>query len=309
MMSLKIISADERLRAPSAIKGVVLGPSGIGKTSLLRTLNPSNTLAVDLEAGMLAVQDWPGDSLQLRDWETARNVACWIGGANPARRENQPYSKAHFDYVCGQYGDPAQSLAKYETIFVDSITVASRLALQWAKGQPEALSEKTGKPDLRGAYGLLGQEVVAWLTQLQHTQRNIWLVGILDKVTDDYGRTSWAPQMEGSKAKNEMIGIFDQVISMVELKTEDGQPYRGFVTKTLNEFGYPAKDRSGRLDPIEEPHLHRLMTKITASPRADGSMSFGAPAPVAPPELPPAQIAFPPQPGWTPPQDDDEVPF
>jgi hypothetical protein len=47
-------------------------------------------------------------------------------------------------------------LDRYETIFIDSITVAGRLCLQWCRGQPEAFSERTGKPDLRGAYGLHG---------------------------------------------------------------------------------------------------------------------------------------------------------
>ena len=36
---------------------------------------------------------------------------------------------------------------------------------------------------------------------------------------------------------------------------------------TLNPWGFPAKDRSGRLDLIEEPHLGRLFEKIRASAR------------------------------------------
>jgi hypothetical protein len=32
----------------------------------------------------------------------------------------------------------------------------------------------------------------------------------------------------------------------------------------LNPYGYPAKDRSGRLQTIEEPHLGRLMQKMVA---------------------------------------------
>ena len=55
-MSLKIISADERQAAKSGIKGVVFGPAKIGKTSLLYTLDPKNTLFVDLEAGDLSVR-------------------------------------------------------------------------------------------------------------------------------------------------------------------------------------------------------------------------------------------------------------
>jgi hypothetical protein len=74
-------------------------------------------------------------------------------------------------------------------VFVDSITVAGRLCLQWCKGQPQAFSEKTGKPDSRGAYGLMGQEMIAWLTHLQHTRgKNVWFVGILDEKLDDFNR-------------------------------------------------------------------------------------------------------------------------
>lgn len=275
---LKIITAAERLQQKSAIKGVIAGPSGIGKTTLVRTLDPDKTLVVDLEAGLLALEGVAVDSVALRDWETARDLACWIGGPNPAKRPDQPYSQAHYDHVCTKFGS-RDALAKYDTVFVDSITVASRLAFQWAKGQPEAFSEKTGKPDSRGAYGLLGQEVIGWLTQLQHTpDKNVWLVGILQKKTDDYGRVTFDLQVEGSKTSLEMPGIVDQVISMVELKTEDGTPYRAFVCHTINQWGYPAKDRSGRLQCIEEPHLGKLMAKIKGAPRLDGNLVTAVPS-------------------------------
>jgi hypothetical protein len=164
--------------------------------------------------------------------------------------------------VLQKYGDPGV-LAKYQTIFVDSITVAGRLCFQWCKGQPQAFSEKTGKPDLRGAYGLHGQEMIGWITHLQHTRnKNVWFVGILDEKTDDFNRRFYAAQIEGAKTGLELPGIVDQVISMVEMKPEEGPSYRAFVCQTLNPWSYPAKDRSGRLAMIEEPHLGRLMEKI-----------------------------------------------
>jgi len=161
------------------------------------------------------------------------------------------------------FGDPA-ALDRYDTIFVDSITVAGRLCFGWCKGQPEALSEKTGKPDVRGAYGLHGREMIGWLTHLQHTRaKNVWFVGILDEKLDDFNRKVFQPQIDGSKTGLELPGIVDEVITMAELKA-DGDPYRAFVCQTINPWGFPAKDRSGRLDQVEEPHLGRLMTKIRA---------------------------------------------
>lgn len=71
---------------------------------------------------------------------------------------------------------------------------------------------------------------------------------------------------------------------MTALKADDGSLYRAFVCHTLNPWGYPAKDRSGRLDLIEEPHLGRLMTKMAGPVRpAAERLRFDAlPSPQAP---------------------------
>ena len=261
MSGFKIITADERM-GMDGIKGVIFGPAKIGKTSLLWTLDPESTLFVDLEAGGLSVQGWQGDCIEVRIWEFARDLACFLGGANPAMRPDQNYSQAHYDAILPAFGDPG-ILNKYKTIFVDSITVASRLCWQYCTGQPEAFSEKTGKPDVRSAYGLLGREMIAWLTQLQHIKgRNIWFVGLLDAKKDDFGRTTHEPQIEGSKTGLELPGIMDQVVTMTELAADDGTPYRAFVCTRPNQWGYPAGDRSCKLDQIEPPHLGRLMDKI-----------------------------------------------
>lgn len=258
---LPIITADQRLAQQSGIKGQIWGRYGVGKTSLLYTLDPATTLAIDLEAGMLSVASWPGDSITVRTWEDARNLACFLGGPNPALRPEQAFSEAHYQHVVGIFGDPV-ALAKYRTIFIDSMTIASRLCLQWAKGQPEAQSERTGKPDMRGAYGLLGRELTGWADQLQHIpDRNVWMVGGLEESQDDFGRRFWKPLIDGNTAANGLPYIVDEVITMAELKTDDGRPYRAFVCGA-NAWGFPAKDRSGRLDVLEEPHLGRLMEKI-----------------------------------------------
>lgn len=260
---LPIISAEQRSGERRSIKGVILGKSGIGKTSLLWTLPAESTLFIDLEAGDLAVEGWQGDILRPRTWVECRNIAAFIGGANPSIRNEQCYSQAHFNAICQQYGERPDALDKYETIFIDSITVASRLSLQWCKGQPQATSQKTGKPDIRGAYGLHAQEMIAWITQLQYVQnKNIWLVGILDEKEDDFGNTNFAPQIEGTKTSLELPGIIDQLITMAELSNQEGKKYRAFICQTINKWNYPAKDRSGRLEMVEIAHLGQLMEKI-----------------------------------------------
>jgi hypothetical protein len=157
------------------------------------------------------------------------------------------------------------------SFFVDSITDLTRQAMAYAKQQPEAFSDRTGKPDVRGAYGLLGREVIQALKHLQHARgKTVIFVGVLEKVTDEYGASSWVPQMEGTKAGRELPGIVDQVISMQLFGKDVDEAWtldvtstdRRLVCKSGNPWGLPAKDRSGRLDMTEPPDLAALLAKI-----------------------------------------------
>ena len=288
-MALRIITADERLAEARGVKACIFGKSGIGKTSLLWTLPEDSTLFIDLEAGDLAVQGWSGASIRPRTWEECRDVALFLAGPNPALRDEQAYSIAQYARVVQEYG-AATTMERFTTLFIDSITVAGRLCFQWCRGQPEAFSERTGKPDVRGAYGLHGREMIAWLTHLQHARgRNVIFVGILDERTDDFNRRVFVPQIDGSKTGLELPGIVDQVITMAEFLPEPvtGEkpqpPRRTLVCQTINPWGYPAKDRSGRLDLMEEPHLGRLFAKI-AGPARPIAERWALPAPT--PALP-----------------------
>lgn len=257
---MKIISATERLAAPRGAKMLIVGPSGVGKTSLLRTVDPARTLFVDIESGDLSIQDLAIDTIRLGDWPTARDLAVRISGPNPSYPPTACYSQAHFEGVGGWM----DNLDRYDTVFIDSITAAGRLSFRWSQQQPEAFAERSGKPDVRGAFGLHARESLAWLHQLQSARaKNVVLVGILERVVDDYGRPEWGLQHEGAKTSRELPGILDEVITMQFVPFDDG-PKRAFVCTSPNEWNWPAKDRSGRLDQIEEPHLGRLIDKLTS---------------------------------------------
>ena len=271
-MALRIITADERLAAANNKTSIALfGPAGSGKTSQLKTLPPDQTLCLDLEAGLKSVQDWPGVSIPIRSFTDALDIACLIGGIDPAASADSFFSEAHHSHVAALYPNLVQLIDAKSIIFVDSITDLTRQAMAWAKTRPEAFSERTGKPDTRSAYGLLGREVIGLLKHLQHAPgKTVIFVGVLEKVTDEFNIITWQPQMEGSKAGRELPGIVDQVISL-QLFSRDGNGMpvlddraseRLFVTKAGNPYGLPAKDRSGRLDVTEPADLGRLLYKI-----------------------------------------------
>lgn len=278
---MKIISADERLKEVHAPKILIAGPSGIGKTSLLRTLhNPERALLVDIEAGDQAVRDVKCDAVRPQTWPEMRNLACYLGGPDLSLPEGGPYSQSHYDAMVKEF--EGFDTGKYDLLFVDSLTAAARLCLRWAQSQPEAFSEKTGKPDPRGAYGLLGREMLQWLARLQHTRgKAVIFVAILENVKDEFGRASWELQIDGSKAGRELPGIVDQVIAMHMIPHPDGDERHEDAPAIVRAFlctpeanllaGFMPKDRSGRLDAFERPNLGALIDKLTASASASGA--------------------------------------
>jgi hypothetical protein len=273
-MPFRIITADERLSAAENKTSLaIFGPPGVGKTTLLKTLPAEETVCLDLEAGMKSVQDWRGDSIPVRSFADFRDLVVLIGGPDPAQHPQSWYGAEYHAWLQQQYlGTGIQDyFARKRFVFVDSITDLTRQAMTWARQQPEAFSERTGKPDVRGAYGLLGREVIQALKHLQHARgKTVIFVGVLEKVTDEFGATTWQPQMEGTKAGRELPGIVDQVVSM-QLFSRDARgdwtldetsAERRLVCRAGNPWGLPAKDRSGRLDLTEPPDLGALLARI-----------------------------------------------
>jgi hypothetical protein len=258
---MQIISADERLREIRGARILLQGPVGIGKTTQASTLIPEKTLLVECESGDLSIINLPVPMVRITEWSEARDLACRIGGPNKSFPPTACYSPAHFEAVGGYL----ENLDQYQNIFVDSLTQISRLSFRWAEQQPEAYSERTGRKDLRSAYGLHGREMILWLNQLQHARaKNVIFVGILERVVDELKHVEWQLQAEGSKTSRELPGIIDEIITYQFLDFGDGKPpLRAFVCTNPNQWGYPAKDRSGRLEQIEEPDLGKLLRKLT----------------------------------------------
>ena len=68
---MKITNLSKTPRDDLSVKVVIFGQFGIGKTSLLKTLDEP-TLCLDCEAGLLSVQGSNIDVISLKSWEEVR---------------------------------------------------------------------------------------------------------------------------------------------------------------------------------------------------------------------------------------------
>ncbi|MBL4766330.1 MAG: AAA family ATPase [Rhodobacteraceae bacterium] len=277
-MAITFITAEERLAQEPKINIAIFGKAGVGKTFQATKLNPETTLFLDGEAGTLTLESWGGTTIDLRKeatkagvhpWEMAQMIALVLGGPDPAAAADAPYSKeAHAKAV--EIVGPYNQFDKFDTIFVDSLTVVSRWSFAFQEQSPDNISAKTGKLDGFAVYGAHGHQMIAWLTHLQHQPKSIIVVGVLDESEDDFGRKTFSPQIIGGMAKNALPGIFDVVMTLAnfEGKKEDGSSfsYRAFCVANNNKYGYPAKHRGSAFgNELEQPDLGFIIEKIRAA--------------------------------------------
>jgi hypothetical protein len=264
---MKIITAEERLTEGNGPKILIVGPTGVGKTSLLRTLRSellATSLFIDIEAGDLAVADVAVPSVRPRTWADCRDLACALGGPNPALPPTVAYSEAHYTKVM-ENPELVRLSSVATLLFVDSLTAAARLCFTWAEQQPESFTDR-GKKDLRGTYGVHARSMIGWLNQLQHARkRTVVFVAVLEKHVDEAHISSWQPQIEGNKTGRELPAIVDEIVTFTWVDFGDHKPVRAFVTTSPNAWGYPAKDRSGRLEQFEPPDLGKLIEKLSTN--------------------------------------------
>jgi hypothetical protein len=257
---MKMKTVSERLAEPRGIKVALLGRVAIGKTTQVSTIpDLEGVLFVDHDDGDYQVRGLPFRSVTIENWREARDLIVRIGGPNSSFAPQQAFSETHFNAAGGWL----PGLDTINTVFIDGLTSASRQCFRFCEQLPEAISEKSGRKDLRSIYGALAREMLAWLGHIQHTKPlTVVMTGVLEWVVDDFNRGEWALQAEGNKTWRELPAILDEVITYQIIDFNDGQPAERVFVCGANQWGFPAKDRSGKLDAIEPPDLGRLLLKL-----------------------------------------------
>lgn len=234
---MKITTVNNAHQQPYFI--FIYGASGVGKTSLLKTLPVGKTLMLDAEQGTKSIGAFKFDVVELcRD----------DNGKLLAEKDRFP----RFDEFCEMLLKP-EIQAKYDYIYIDSLTeISQNLKNSLENGEGEDALEGWA---MWGEYNDTLMRILKFFRDVGHY--TVIMTAIEDRVDDKDGTSYYAPLIQGKQIKAAIQPMVDELIRMVVI---DDVGTRKFICQPTTKTR--AKDRSGNLDSIEEPHLMNLITKM-----------------------------------------------
>lgn len=218
---------NTKTASSSRMAALIVGPSGVGKTSLAGTLPAKDTLIISAEAGLMCLQGTNIDVAEVKNRKELDDVMKHLMGET-----------------------------KYRYIFIDSLTEIGDMFLRELKDDPKyADASKTFK--LYGAYNDL---ITAYTKAFRDLTRYSVFITCLDSTKADGLEKLHTFNLPGQKIKDDIKSWFDVVFEYKIYQDEDGNPHRKLVTDMAESS--LAKDRSGKLNKYETPHLGEITAKL-----------------------------------------------
>ena len=298
MTGYSIITPDQRANhlKSQGPKILLTGQFGVGKTYTIQTITKNmKTIVLDIESGLMTDNQWlrtkDGDHVQtikIGEFQDFLDITVLACGPDRSAHPQSPMSQAHHDNVmstrkaAGHDVDAEKKMFQdADVFFIDSISDLTKLAFAHAK-------QRETTNNLMRVYGNMAQDVLNSLRHWQHNHMKTVIFSCkLNSIEDDLGRITYEIEAEGRRIKNELPGIVDEVLTLafIPQPPKEGvkqEPFRAFVCTSPNPGGYPAKDRSGRLEGIEQPHWGNLFKKMRNGGTEEESTTNQTSAPVVP---------------------------
>ena len=230
---------------------LIIGPAGIGKTSLIRTLcgegydstsgtwrryeqiQPEKVCVLSAEAGLLSVRDLVVSG-QVEGYE--------IGSLDEFQEAQLTCMSADFK----QQG--------YRWIFIDSLT---EISSRYTETLQQKYPNKKDSIKMWSEYSQLMTDIIKAFRDL--TDFNVVFTCLEAHDKDADGISRLVPDVAGGGIKNRLTSYFDEVLYMQSIRGQDGKAQTWF--STASPIGL-AKDRSGKLDKFELPNLLNIQHKI-----------------------------------------------
>ena len=214
---------------------LVVGPSGIGKTSLVRTLpEPEDAiLLISAESGLACLDGTNIDVIEVDPKE-------------PTKSLEEIYEFLQSD----------EAKKKYKFIFIDSLTEIAQLIVAELKKDPHY-----GQP--KNALAMWGKysELMTMIVKSYRDMSDYSVIfTCLDAVEKDGLEKIESFNIQGTGIKNSLKAWYDLVLFYKVYTDENGAKHRKLVTD-ISEAPL-AKDRTGKLEAFEEADLSVIINKI-----------------------------------------------
>ncbi|RLA65451.1 MAG: hypothetical protein DRQ88_09225 [Epsilonproteobacteria bacterium] len=216
--------------ASSRVSALIVGPSGVGKTSLVKTLDPDKTLILSAESGLLCLQGTNIDVFEINTMKDLDKVEEIL--ANPKTKE------------------------RYKNVFIDSLTEIGEMIVKELKNDPSVNDPKQAFR-LWGEYAMHISNYIK--TFRDFSPYNVFFTCLDSQKTDGLEKITTF-NLPGQKIKDDIKSYFDIVFQYKIYGDDEGKPHRKLVTDIVE--APLAKDRSGKLDKYEEPHLGKILSKL-----------------------------------------------
>jgi len=210
--------------AAQAVKLLVYGQAGAGKTSLIPTL--PTPVILSAEGGLLSIADTNLPFIEITSMDDLREAYKWLTSSTEA--------------------------AEFESVALDSISEIAEVVLN---------AEKKINKDPRAAYGAMQEQMADIIRGFRDLPgKHVYMSAKLEKTQDEMGRVLYAPSMPGNKTGQSLPYFFDEVLALRVEKDAEGMTRRALMTD--GDGLWLAKDRSGKLDVWEDADLGDIIKKI-----------------------------------------------
>lgn len=223
-----IIYNTADLAAAGRVKVLTYAKAGMGKTHLISTVNKPFVLSA--ESGLLTLRKISVPYTILKNRADVLNIFHWL--------KNDPGARQNIGTVC-----------------LDSLTEIADMILAEIKATCK---------DGRQQYGMLADQMNGIIRDFRDLDYDVYMTAQQEYDKDEFsGMMINRAKMPGKQLGASLPYFFDEVFQLIEATTPQGQSYKALKTKP--DAANDAKDRSGCLDPLEEPHLGKIFAKIKST--------------------------------------------
>lgn len=214
---------------------LVVGPSGVGKTSLARTLPEphENILIISAEAGLLCLK---GTDIDVAE----------VDPSSPSKSLETIYEALQ----------TKEFKAKYKYVFIDSLTEIAQLIVAELKRDPHWGNAKNALA-MWGKFNDIMTMIIKSYRDMPDYSVIFTCLSAQDKdgleMVDVFN-------LPGSQLKSNLKAFFDLVLHYNIFVDEEGNKHRKLITDAAESV--LAKDRSGSLEAYEEADLSVIINKV-----------------------------------------------